>query len=407
LKNIIENISDCSIPKYIDFVGQSSKTESYQEARRNTAVIASSSQPINSISTKSGVIKIYSSNSGISLLIEKKNKFEENNQSEAYLEKFRSKFSESEIKKLGNRSKWNKWEHFIELISGSKSMKNIAECVMTKVRNSRGETSVYISFFNLLGLLSYITSNQTSEILPSYYDKSIDLPIWKISSPVTTSSDDDNNDDDDNDNDDFDENANDNRDEFKNILLNDWVNNYDNLLRKCSYSIQFYIAIFDRFYDVLTKLDDIKSIAKYPGLMMHRYTIAFLNSILVEELKHNEENHKISITLQNSVTDDKWFITNFKEIATQLIKNPKDLTYIDISTICPFFAGMISCPIWTAFINPQTAGFSDDKSLLKTLITFWPGSISDKPETLLKVSYKGSTVEFDNLFDPLNSLLIK
>lgn len=172
----------------------------------------------------------------------------------------------------------------------------------------------------------------------------------------------------------------------------------------------------------------------HAGFLMHRFIVAFLNALLVEEHLHRySEEGKIA--LDNPSGKDDLFKQNLNVYLTRS-EQEREKAY-------PVFTMFFRCPLWALYLNPETpAGKAPKKgkavsseapiSLWEYQLDAWVNYISEpamsKEESevnkakearsksqraMLQVAYhpeKSATPEssavFDNLYWPLNSLLV-
>lgn len=104
-----------------------------------------------------------------------------------------------------------------------------------------------------------------------------------------------------------------------------------------------HAAIWTRLHLTLDSMtDELTNDRMFLGHLMHRMIIAYLNAILVEELRASNEH--VGINLRNPLTTDIPFITNL---------NAYDKRIKEHTDALPFFQHMFSCPLWGAYINPE------------------------------------------------------
>ncbi|MEO5330441.1 MAG: KAP family NTPase [Magnetococcus sp. YQC-5] len=145
-----------------------------------------------------------------------------------------------------------------------------------------------------------------------------------------------------------------------------------------------------RFLQSLDNQEDrFKSEDLYLGNILHRQIIAFLNSILIEEAI----SYSINLDFDNAITSDYNFYKNIRMILSQ----PKKYTH-ELKGKVPFFYWLASCPLWGLYINPD---YDPEQINIFDIII----NENDIELKHFKPSYHGEAC-FDNLFDPLNSVLI-
>jgi|GEM_PF-593637 len=191
-----------------------------------------------------------------------------------------------------------------------------------------------------------------------------------------------------------------------------WRNNYDTKLkRSTTLTPHFLSRITDRFHSVLSQIDQtLESQHHALGFMTHRFIVAFLNSVLVEEAVFYSSTNVI---IKHPVTSDDIFLQNLSKTR---------------ETNLPIFRWIFSCPIWGLFIQihtlevPEKFNGRKKTEIMKEYITNLknegfihedtekPGNTSISKKTfidMLAVDFYGVQGVFDNLFAPLNSVLLR
>ncbi|MCK5296795.1 MAG: hypothetical protein KAJ75_07880 [Alphaproteobacteria bacterium] len=118
----------------------------------------------------------------------------------------------------------------------------------------------------------------------------------------------------------------------------EWAKKDDN-----NRNVPIYVMgrIYSRLYYTLTSIDaDAKSKNKFLGEIFHRFIIAFLNAVLVEEALNKQDIEEVQ--LNNPVTSDNIFINNLKKTE---------------KTAFPFFDWIVSCPVWLLYLNSNSDVF--------------------------------------------------
>jgi len=181
-----------------------------------------------------------------------------------------------------------------------------------------------------------------------------------------------------------------------------------------------------RFYFTLGSMDgELKATSRFPGTCLHRFIVAFLNSVLVEILIYYGQEPKLS----NATTSDMIFLKNLKLYIKALDdsdkKDPdkkdsdkKDSDKIDSDkkdlARANLFGWIWSCPIWGYFLNSEEEGNKD--SVWELYLAQVEAENEDEDEVVKKyeamfsTSYqrhkKENSVSFKNLFPLLNSLAL-
>lgn len=181
-----------------------------------------------------------------------------------------------------------------------------------------------------------------------------------------------------------------------------------------------------RFYYTLQRIDEIPTKEQYTGTMMHRYIVAFLNAVLVEErLARASGDSGDQPTLSNPVQSDGIFLRNIpkkphsnskgsddqdleKAIVDEFFNN-KILSFDDL----PLFKSFFSCPLFALYVAPVVKirqGSADvEWNLLEAMQQTWGiGTPDDVTKVFFQVNTRNRSAqpfaEFKNLYDLLNSV---
>lgn len=164
---------------------------------------------------------------------------------------------------------------------------------------------------------------------------------------------------------------------------------------------------------------------RYLGVLMHRYAVAFLNALLAESMvaaagmRTGGDIAEVSeLALNNPVTSSQVFHRNLLHAQSAADGAPLPDTAL--------FWTVYSCPLWGFFLAPHAIsdGGFDESQILKHQMEQWrvhAEAIGEAPGTIVMATYtpkrRGTTsgrrqpeqrsIEFDNLFDPLNSVYIQ
>jgi hypothetical protein len=134
---------------------------------------------------------------------------------------------------------------------------------------------------------------------------------------------------------------------------------------------------WSRFQMTLTNIDETLGPRRWSlGRLFHRYAVAFLNALLVEEALHRSQ---ADFPTRNPVSDDAQFVRNLNRSAAH-----------------PFFDYVWTCPLWGAFLNPDTE-----------LYKLYLAATAFNDRAVWRVSYAidpARRVDFDNLYPVLNSI---
>ena len=186
---------------------------------------------------------------------------------------------------------------------------------------------------------------------------------------------------------------------FKN--LKNWISKSHNL--NINLPPKAIAAIFTRLHYTLNSMRDVlKQNQMYLGFVTYRMVIAFLNSVLVEELR---ERKKIP-QLKNPISTSDLFVVNLK-IAEIIDSNGKIIAENlgKIKLELPFFYSIFTCPIWGAFFSVDEDA-SNRK--IRTNRVIWDAYLKLNKLRLedyeIDFIIKNEKVKFPNLYDVLNSI---
>ncbi|MCP4110718.1 MAG: toll/interleukin-1 receptor domain-containing protein [Desulfobacteraceae bacterium] len=152
-----------------------------------------------------------------------------------------------------------------------------------------------------------------------------------------------------------------------------------------------------RFFNALTQLHNrLEDKDLYLGHLLHQFIIIFLNAILVESSLYNEVDID-SINMNILSTDDSIFRDNIRWWKKQ--DNYQE----------SFFSFFFSCPVWGLFLRPDNKDSVFHHYVEHVSGCLIPKKSKVKFKPLLKVRYIKNLQEstFDNLYDPLNSVLLQ
>lgn len=200
-----------------------------------------------------------------------------------------------------------------------------------------------------------------------------------------------------------------------------WIKESSNINLKLPPHI--YSRIITRLYYTLTRMDDeLTSGVIYTGSMLHRQIVAFLHSILVEEMlasgvkrRVSQKKNDIPTTaepiLDNPTTSDTPFWQNFpfKDFGSEANYNGN--AEVDFTGL-PLFRLIFSCPLWALFLMPQTVVSRGNKAqgwkILDQQLRCWPAAVLDETEMerrrhVIQIT-DNEIGPYDNLWAPLNSV---
>lgn len=157
-----------------------------------------------------------------------------------------------------------------------------------------------------------------------------------------------------------------------------------------------YERIWTRFTDTLFSMtQNIKKKDTYAGCILHRFSVAFFNAVLVEESLYRTNCPAIPFS-SNAATSDEVFVRNIKFVFGESM----------IINKLPLFKLVLSCPLWGNFLDPNCKFFS---KYITIATEAWQNTktaegINIEVNDFFKVTYNNE--EFDNLYYILNSLAI-
>lgn len=163
-----------------------------------------------------------------------------------------------------------------------------------------------------------------------------------------------------------------------------------------------YSRIMARLFFTLERMDtELSSKDLYTGNVLHRQIVAFMNAVLVEEMR-TQENNFSRVILSNPTTSDNNFINNYNSVYEK--SNLLEAT--------PLFQMMFSCPLFGMFMSPTVKFNSSDWRWLEKQAVAWSEfcSRTNKEEfgEALRVTGKlhasVDEIVFENLWAPLNTV---
>jgi energy-coupling factor transporter ATP-binding protein EcfA2 len=168
-------------------------------------------------------------------------------------------------------------------------------------------------------------------------------------------------------------------------------------------SVAMLSRIWGRFYYNLRRIDDaVADQDMYMGYMLHRFIVAFLNSVLVESLIIHHDN-KVEINIRNIVDNDEAFEENLK-----LWKQDEDKDKDKDKEKYSFFNMLFACPLWGLYLNHRKTE-ADKTEVYKNYIECMQNFIEKARnfESYYEVKYLNSSkMVFRSLYTPLNSILV-
>ena len=190
-------------------------------------------------------------------------------------------------------------------------------------------------------------------------------------------------------------------------LLHSWTKLFNNT--DLHITPQLVNRISNRFHQALGQIDtEIADSNKYLGSSIHRYVVAFLNAVMIEEATLSN----IKLIYKNAINADDIFLRNYKRLSDGNL---------------PIFRWIFKCPVWGLYLQPKE--MSDDKkteimdiyerhlfpdiptsngfSKAFEILNSDPNDQRKLYEEMIKVDFLTVDKVFDNLFAPLNSVLLQ
>jgi hypothetical protein len=435
--------------KYLRFVSRDLREDSLTEARQNVAVTVERARARRTqFSTTAGVVMVYGARTpnlnNVKTLIKDAG-------NDRGLNEFWSRMKGKEgTPKLGQtHNTWTQLQKRLTINKEETLMQRICCLLSCQIVDGYGQTSNYCSILNLLAAMGLLLkeSQETTEkgqepnaqdgfagALKRYSQlRSYPIPNWgpvrggqlidRLDESVSDS-----------DNDgmfDTDTNTSTSTPQDHQFIhvFGEWSRYLKQQFEMHPSSVYFFARVWSRFYSTLVTADtEIPLRDKFLGWMIHRYVIAFLNALLIEEIiERQPQNLSTSkFTLNNPTTDDRTFLSNLG-IAMGLEAKPDPMTgnpdrlligRNKLRAELPVFAAFFGCPLLAPFLYPRSkmADKYGGLHLLDVQIAQWSEWLPIKSDqdgsqdvgSLLQVKYQGDdeVVTFKNLFDPLNSVLV-
>jgi len=110
--------------------------------------------------------------------------------------------------------------------------------------------------------------------------------------------------------------------------------------------------IWARFYHAIERVDETPSTEWYAGNLLHRYIVAFLNAVLVEE--HLARGYSEDVRLQSVAQTDYSFVVNLEHY---LRAHQGDR----VSDRYPWFDLFFRCPLWAIYLRPPRTDWAPAK----------------------------------------------
>lgn len=155
--------------------------------------------------------------------------------------------------------------------------------------------------------------------------------------------------------------------------------------------------ITTRFSYTLSSIKDVDAQELYLGQVLHRFIVALLNAVLVEEQLHCLTS--TIVNLKNPVRSDRLLLQNIKAVFGDDSLRP--VTEELNRSKSPFFSWIASCPLLLPFINPHPS--EKDQTSLFSFIN----NINRQSSFMGDVKYRGTLIPMDTLFPLLNSVLLQ
>lgn len=286
----------------------------------------------------------------------------------------------------------------------------------------QGSTSVFFSFWGLLGLMMEILTCATEEDIFNIFSRNVrptrlgyrDVIRPFSSRRIILDLDDDDAEDTENseesDNDaaweivDEIVSADNTLDELEGNLtyfiqrLMAWKMEYGDAASVCFLPPVLCERVFKRFLNGMERLNNISSSEIFLGSYIHRAIIILFNALLMEEYLacHDEAD---GLSLKTPLASDEIFIQNFCKISEVETKGTDfDPTKLPLDRY-PLTRLVMACPLWSFYVKPDE---QDSKSVLHMLKCFWPDHINKD-----QIVYIDKAYQFDNLYYIYNALAIR
>ena len=433
--------SKVTMSQYLEFVSRNLREDSLTEARQNVAVTVKH-KGRGTFSISGGVIAVFGARSPLTDTVKP---LLQNGSSTDALSVFWGATGGNNSNPVSGVTH-NTWNQLLQrLTPNSESpatglMKHLARLLASQVVSS-GTTSTYLSIMNLFGALSHLMKLRTPRFrtvsavgpTPPLLQQEIrriagirthPVPSWDNKMPESAV---------------FDEGSNnstedDEEEEYTSaqhlllVAFAKWKRDFTRNTGLNPISIHFLARIWSRFYYTIVSMDtEIDEENKYLGWIIHRYLIAFLSAVLIEEMIELGTEKK-GFVLSNPVTSDKIFLTNLGKALGLITTSSASKQYDEKNQLYeqfPFFTSLFACPLWAAFLHPRVelpGKYGQERKVRDIQIGLWSEWISQdelqeigEVKKLLRVGYNLSsfntklnhTTTFDNLFDPLNSVLVQ
>jgi len=438
----IQSIPGGDMDKYLHFVSRDLREDSLTEARAFVAVEHVRPRRTH-FSTSAGVVMVYGARTpdlqkDVKLLIKGADH-------EKALKGFWSQTGADAgiVPVLGKtHNTWTNLQTCLK-VSDKETIMSRVSCLVVCQVSDRSNNSTYCSIFNLLAAIGLLTeTNENTTDRGGFADglkrcsqlRSFPVPNWSPSrgnqqedtlpnqddhsTPNTNNSSDPIN----------------SNDAIFIRVFEEWSRDLKNQIDNHPVNVHFFSRVWSRFYYTLVSVSsEIPLRDKFLGWMMHRFVITFLNAVMMEEIidKKTERARQANYLLNNPVINDGNFMSNLG-IAMDL-ENSLDSTghvsdeeflhsrHDELRTELPLFAVLFACPLWAPFLSPYVRMQKKygENRLLDIHISQWRQWAKPEPDSdilsladcikILRVPYNTGAngwKDFENLFDPLNSVLV-
>ena len=283
----------------------------------------------------------------------------------------------------------------------------------TALEPTRGEKKSYLSVYALIGALGELLSAESNEMHQTFnwlaQQRVYPTPPWLLGAGNTAASELDDDDDGDDSGDGTGEESepipSKNNSKFIEAM-DQWIKAVKNRPEFLSSIPPFIFSrIMARLFFTLERMDtELTRKDLYTGNVLHRQIIAFLNAVLVEE--NRAQNNSLSgITLSNPTSSDEVFIRNYKRV----------LDGNDSLNNTPLFHMMFSCPLFGIFMAPTTEFKKMEWHWLNKQAKAWsefcsgtnnpePSAFTDALRVTGNLHSKLDDISFANLWAPLNTV---
>lgn len=282
-----------------------------------------------------------------------------------------------------------------------------------EVTDHQGITSVFFSFWGLLGLMTEILTCTTEEDIfnifsrnarPARFARHGDANTSSSTKPIDSAYIDDSDETDISDTSDNDTDqeisawAGSTLGQFIQRLMA-WKKDYADTASVCFLPPVLCERVFKRFLFGMERLNNVNSSNIFLGSYIHRSIVILFNALLVEEYLAGHDDID-GLNLKTPLSSDDIFIKNIRKVAA-VEKLETGTAPAKLSPEkYPLTRLVMACPLWSFYIKPDD---ETPESISDMLQCFWP----DHVDHMDQVSYLDTEHQFDNLYYIYNALAIR